>query len=35
MVTREIDITLPTGNETKFNIVAETSNNDLIVKFQD
>ena len=35
MVTREIDITLPTGVEASFNIVAETSNNDLTVKFQD
>ncbi len=35
MVTREITITLPTGVEADFNIVAETSNNDLTVKFQD
>jgi len=35
MVTREINITLPTGVEARFNIVAETSFNDLTVKFQD
>mgnify|MGYP003142557791 FL=1 len=35
MVTREITITLPTGVEANFNIVAETFNSDLTVRFQD
>tara|TARA_R100000030_G_scaffold60201_2_gene45417 strand:- start:1735 stop:3504 length:1770 start_codon:yes stop_codon:yes gene_type:complete len=34
-VTREISITLPTGNEARFNIVAETFDNTLTIKFQD
>ena len=34
-VTREVSITLPTGNEARFNIVAETFDNTLTVKFQD